>query len=137
MSSNFRLLLRKTIPIALTNNNEGRTKHFGASHSKRKKYEKLLRGLGFVREPFTVPTVVRVIRVLGKRQSKWDYSSGFRGNWKEIEDVLVQLGWWKDDGPNYITGCYFDQDDTQRENGPCIIVEVYEMIDSNVGVFDT
>ena len=76
------------LPIELTNGNSGRGGEWFASNSRRKKYEKMIRQLGLVREPFDFPVIVSVVRVLGKKQKLWDSSSVLRGNWKEIEDEL-------------------------------------------------
>lgn len=120
------LLLRETIPIALTNGNEGRTKHFGASAARRKKYERQLRQLGFVREPFTCQVDVVVTRILGPRQQLMDSTSLGRGNYKELEDALVACGWFVDDSPEFIRYTLFRQDSTRRDLGPATMIEVFE-----------
>lgn len=119
------LLLREVLPIALTNGNEGRTKHFGAAASRRKKYERQLRQLGFAREPFTCRVDVLVTRILGPGQREWDSSSVLSGNYKEIEDALVACGWYVDDKPKYIHVTIPRQITTRRDIGPATMIEVF------------
>lgn len=102
------------LPIELTNNNTGRTQHFGRSAAHRRKYERIIRGLCGQQKPFDVKVDVVVIRVLAKRQRLWDYSSVLRGNWKEIEDALVACGFLHDDGPQYVGCCLGLQDAETR-----------------------
>ena len=115
------MLLKKiTLPIELTNNNAGRTQHFGRSASQRKKYERLIRKEFGQQKPFDVSVQLVVIRVLGKNQRLWDYSSVLRGNWKEIEDALVACGFLHDDGPEYVKLVIGVQETMGRERGPCV-----------------
>ena len=120
------LLHAATLPVELTNGNDGRGSKWFSSAKIRKEVEAKLRTLGFERsEPFPAPCRVEVTRILGKGQRLWDMSSIGRGNWKEIEDALVVLGWWKDDDPKNIYQVDFRQDATQKSAGPCIEVRVY------------
>ncbi len=73
-------------------------------------------------KPFNVPVQIVVIRVLGKNQRLWDYSSVLRGNWKEIEDALVACGFLHDDGPDYVKLVIGVQETLERERGPCVDV---------------
>ena len=118
-------LLRVTLPVNLTNNNNGQTKHFGKSAADRKKFERMLKRLGLVRKPFDVPVVVYVTRVLGKGQRCWDSSSGLRGSYKQLEDACVACGWFHDDSYKFIKETRFFQDDTQRSNGPAVVIEAF------------
>ena len=102
------------LPIELTNNNTGRTQHFGRSASQRKKYERIIRSNFGQQVPFTSKVEIVVQRVLAARQRLWDYSSILRGNWKEIEDALVACGFLHDDGPNDIGLCIGVQDAETR-----------------------
>lgn len=123
----MRLLLRRRLPFELTNGNEGRTKHWYKSDKFRNYCEAKLRQQGLAKaQPFDCPVAVEVLRLLGPGQRLWDYSSGLRGNWKEIEDALVAVGWFTDDGPKHIKRVWFDQDASRREDGPSIVVSVYE-----------
>ena len=113
-----------TLPFELTNGNDGRGSKWFSSSKIRKKFEKDLRLLGMVREPFAYPVEITVTRILGPKQSLWDSSSIGRGNWKEIEDALVACGWFVDDGPKYIKRTTYEQDATRRHQGPCVEVAV-------------
>lgn len=117
-------LVRARLPMELTNGNDGRGNKWFKSSNVRKRVESELRMLGLVRKPFSVPVEVHVTRILGKGQRLWDSSSIGRGNWKEIEDALVSCGWFVDDGPAHIRRTVFDQDDSQRQQGPAIDVLV-------------
>lgn len=127
------LLHRAELPIDLTNGNDGRGSKWFSSAKLRNLIEGQLRLLGQVRQPFAVPVVLHVTRVLGPRQKKWDVSSGFRGNWKELEDALVVLGWFVDDGPDYITGIYFKQVAPKKRTCPKTIVEVFQSEEAEGG----
>ena len=116
------LLKKLSLPIELTNNNAGRTQHFGRSASQRKKYERIIRNKLGQQKPFGVPVQIVVIRVLGKNQRLWDYSSILRGNWKEIEDALVACGFLHDDGPEFVKLVIGVQETLERERGPCVDV---------------
>jgi hypothetical protein len=119
------LLHSAIVPIAITNDNDGRTKHYGVNKDRRIRYERKLRSLGHARQPFGQQTDVVVTRILGPSEKKLDQSSILRGNYKEIEDALVWLGWWHDDSPKYIRFVLPDQDATQRDLGPAIRIDVY------------
>lgn len=125
-------ILNELLPFTLDNGNEGRTKHFGASAARRKKYERQLRELGQVRIPFQRQVDVVVTRILGPRQQLMDSTSLGRGNWKEIEDALVACGWFVDDGPQQIRCTLFLQDDSRRDIGPAVRIEIYEAGDVRV-----
>ena len=112
--------------IELTNGNDGRSKTWFKPAKERIRIERYLSLCGFSRSPFDIPVRVVVTRILGPRQSLWDSSSGLRGNYKEIEDALVAVGWFHDDNPQWITETVFRQDASDRKNGPAILIEVYE-----------
>ena len=122
-----KLLLSVDLPIELTNGNDGRGGKWFSSAKERGKIERDLRILGFKRKPFDCPVIVRVTRMLGTRQQLWDSSSCGRGNWKEIEDALVVLGWFHDDGPKYITETRFRQisQTVSKRVRPSVIVDVF------------
>jgi hypothetical protein len=116
--------LRIVLHIELTNGNDGRGYAWQRSASRRKKLAKQL--AQHRREPFDVPVVVEVTRILGKGQRLWDSSSIGRGNWKEVEDTLVELGWFHDDGPKWIVQTIFAQTANRREEGPAVEIVVRE-----------
>lgn len=124
----MQLLYSATLPIVLTNNNDGQTRHFGKSAQLRKSFERYMRASGMVRKPFEVPVTVHVTRLIGTGQRLWDSSSGLRGNYKEIEDAAVACGWFHDDGPKYITETRFFQR-IDRANGPAVMIEVFAASD--------
>ncbi len=120
------LLHEATFAIELTNGNDGRGSKWFSSSKLRQQYERLLRLHGHERTAFDIPVMVRITRVLGKRQQLWDADSGLRGNAKEIMDSLVVLGWFTDDGPKFITEVQFRQRVPKERASPQTIVEVFE-----------
>ena len=118
------VIFSQVLPFKLTNGNDGRSKVWYKSANNRKKFEKKLRQLGLVREPFDQPVSVHVTRILGKGERLWDSSSGLRGCWKEMEDSLVAVGWFVDDSPKYIAETRFFQDVTRRAEGSAVLIEV-------------
>lgn len=119
------LLHSAIIPISLTNSNDGRTVHYGASASRRRKYAKQLGILGFKRKPFEKQVDVVVTRILGPNQRLMDSSSLLRGNYKEIEDTLVELGWFTDDDTKSIRVTFAVQDTSRRHLGPATQIDIY------------
>ena len=113
-----------TLPIELTNGNDGRTQKWFNSAKRRREYEQLLIFTGHNRKPFPMPVGLVVVRILGKGQRLWDADSGLRGSWKEIQDALVAVGWFVDDSARYIEWVQFSQDKTQRDDGPAVRVIV-------------
>ena len=118
-------LFSVTIPIELTNSNNGQGRGWHKSASDRKKFERILKRLGLVRTPFDVPVIVHVTRILGKGQRMWDASSGLRGNYKALEDACTACGWWFDDSPKYISEVRFFQDKKRRGEGPAVMIEFF------------
>lgn len=125
-----KLVLARLLPVELTNGNDGRGSKWFSSAKLRKQYEIDLLGIRAAsKQPFAFPTINVVTRIIGKGQRLWDSSSIGRGNWKEIEDALVALGWWHDDSPKYIVRTEFDQDATQRDVGPATKLEVFSVLE--------
>jgi len=116
------LLLRQMLELKLTNGNDGRGNAFWKSAKCRKTCEQYLRANRLVRKPFEVPVVVHVTRMFSGRERPWDSSSIGRGNWKEIEDALVAVGWFHDDGPKWIHRTVFDQ---KKYSETCVMIEVF------------
>lgn len=119
-------LLRVRLPIRMTNNNAGRGYRWHASAKFRADCEGYLRVWGLTRTPFAAPVIVRVTRILGPRERLWDSSSVLRGNWKEIEDSLVAMGWFRDDSPRWITATIAAQVSDRRAEGPAIEIEILQ-----------
>lgn len=119
------LLHEVVIPIQLISKNklQGRS-WYGKSNAK-KKYLSILiyRKLG--RKPFRFPVRLVVTRLLGAGEKKWDYDNIGGGSWKQLQDSLVQIGWFKDDSSKWITKVEFEQDDSQRSKGPAVKIQVY------------
>jgi hypothetical protein len=120
-------LLRQILEFKLTNGNDGRGNAFWKSAKFRKECEQYLRANQLQRKPFEVPVIVHVTRMFSGRERLWDSSSIGRGNWKEIEDALVAVGWFHDDCPTWIQKTVFDQ---RKYTESCVMVEV---CDSNEG----
>lgn len=123
------LLLDELLPVELTNGNDGRGSKWFRSAKVREEMELILSQ--HRRTPFSCRTRVVVTRILGPGQRLWDSSSILRGNWKEIEDALVCLGWWIDDGPRWIVKTEGEQDATRRDEGPAVRVQVYSTFPEN------
>lgn len=114
-----------TIPIELTNGNDGRGSKWFKTAKARKEIEVVLRSLGYVPDsPFDHPVKLHLTRVLGSGQRFWDADSILRGNSKELIDAMVAVGFFVDDGPKWITHVSASQDASQRDNGPSVIVSI-------------
>ena len=126
------LLERVILPVELTNSNDGRGHAFWRTAKERRDLELIL--ADFRRKtPYAHPVTVTVTRILGKGQRLWDSSSVLRGNWKEIEDTLVELGWFMDDGPKWIAHTAGFQDVTRRDAGPAVEVAIWSKNPSSEG----
>lgn len=119
------LVLSQELPIELTNKNDGQGRHWVGSHRDRNKFEKVIRNLGLIRQPFEFPVEIVVTRLLGPRQRLWDVDSVFRGNWKQIQDSLVACGWLKDDSPKFLKDIRQKQVKDGRDK-PAILIEVFK-----------
>ena len=113
------------LPCNLTNNNNGQSRHFGKSASDRKKFERMLRRMKLDRNPFEQPVVLHVTRILGPRQKYWDSDSVGRGNFKQLLDAAVAVGWFYDDSYKYIKHTAFFQEAGRRAAGPAVLIEVF------------
>lgn len=118
-------LFAVVLDIELTNGNDGRNKRWFKPAKIRKQMEELLRAKRLVpSRPFPKPVVLKITRLLGKGQRLWDFDSCGRGNSKELIDSMVACGWFVDDSPKWIEGCFFDQRKDDREK-PAVLVEVF------------
>ena len=112
------------LPVELTNRNDGQGHHW--SRTQRDKIALRIALAPFKREPFPFRVDVTLTRILGKGQRLFDPDSIGRGNAKQIIDTLTDLGWWLDDNARHIRHFDYRQDDTQRVNGPAVLIEVTE-----------
>lgn len=113
-----------SLPIELTNGNEGRTKHWGTAAKRRSEYEGILRLLRPNARPVNAPARITITRVLGPNQRLMDADSLGRGNAKELIDAIVAVGILPDDGPRHVVEVTYRQDDTRRRWGPCVDVTI-------------
>jgi hypothetical protein len=121
-------VLKKILPVELTNSNIGRGYHWAATAASRKKIARTLAGER--RTPFEYPVAIRITRILGPGQRLWDADSVGRGNAKELIDSLVELGWLHDDGPRWVTHCDYRQDAQSRVSGPSVMIEIFRTGDT-------
>jgi hypothetical protein len=117
-------ILTVTLPVELTNGNDGRGSRWFSSANVRKTIEAKLREWKLIRTPFDFPVTVHVTRHMGPKQRLWDSSSIGRGNWKEIEDALVVCGWFHDDGPKWIHETRFFQG--SRSDKPSVVIQIFK-----------
>ncbi len=115
----------QTLPIELTNGNDGRGHAFWRTNKRRADIELALQP--YRRQPFACCVDITLTRVLGKGQRLWDADSVLRGNAKELIDSLVAVGWFVDDGPKWIRHVDGRQDATRRKDGPCTVIEITEV----------
>ena len=99
-----------TLPIELTNGNQGRGFHWAKAAKRRKDYENIMRLLGYeCREPLDFPVDLHITRLMTKRQRPWDADSIGRGSVKELIDSCVACHWFVDDGPKWIRSVRYSQ----------------------------
>ena len=135
------------IPMKLKNNNQGQGRHWSGSHKERRiaseavsnalcwphpstesdKPLGLSEWLTGLERPSGEKLGLVVWRILGKRERMWDADSVLRGNYKQIQDALIEAGLAEDDSPKYIDWVLGRQDDSLREQGPKVVVEVYSL----------
>ena len=113
------------LPIPLSNNNTGQTRHWSAANKQKQLFAKTIVALGLkAKHTPTHKQRVTITRILGKGERLWDADSVLRGNAKQLLDSLVDAGYFVDDGPNYITSVIGLQNAVERERGPAIEVEI-------------
>jgi hypothetical protein len=117
-------LVCRVFKIELTNGNDGRQKNWYKPAQTRQRIARTL--FDERRTPFDHPVKIRITRILGANQRLWDADSVGRGNAKELIDSLVELGWFHDDGPRWITHCDYRQDAQSRASGPAVMIEVWD-----------
>ena len=114
-----------TFPIDLKNDNNGRSHHYGKSAKRRKDYEKIIRTIAGQQIPPDCKQKLIITRILGKRQQKFDPDSILRGSSKEFVDSLKACGFFHDDSCKWLTEVIGRQDDTQRDLGPAVKIEIF------------
>jgi hypothetical protein len=112
------------IPIPLSNNNTGQSRHWSAANKSKQTFAKVLSTLNYRATPPPYKQRVTITRVLGRGERLWDADSVLRGSAKQLLDSLVDAGFFHDDGPKWITEVSGKQDDSQRSKGPSIRVEI-------------
>lgn len=121
-----KLVLSVTLPMELTNGNNGQGHSWHHTAKDRKDYEPCLKALGHVRKPFKTKMNMRITRILGTRQHLWDQSSVLRGSAKQLEDALVSCGWFVDDSPDWIGLVIGDQEVPTKRGKPQVKIEVFQ-----------
>ena len=114
-----------TLPIELTNSNDGRGYSYHRTDKRRHTIEGTLRILGYQRAPFAFPVRLVITRILGKRQKLWDEDSILRGSAKELLDSLVAVGWLHDDGHPWVTMSLGRQEIPAKRGAPMTRVDVF------------
>ena len=134
------------LPMKLKNNNQGQGHHWSGSHKERRTASVAVTDARFGfwatdGSPFNLklsqwllePHVkygklgIVVWRVLGKRERLWDADSVLRGNYKQIQDALIEAGLAEDDSPKYIEWVLGRQDKERRDEGSCVEIELYDL----------
>lgn len=110
--------------VALTNGNEGRTKHWGSAANRRKDLAWVVKAACSRPELIRGPVRLTVTRILGKGDRLWDADSVGRGNAKELIDAIVAAGFLEDDAPSVVVACDYRQDATRRSIGPKVEVTI-------------
>lgn len=113
-----------TLPLKLTNNNEGQSRHWSKANKAKQMFAKALLETRFLFKEPQFKQRITITRILGKGERLWDADSVLRGNAKQLIDALVDAGFFVDDGPKYISEGVGRQDDTDRANGPAIRIEI-------------
>jgi len=78
------------IPIPLTNNNDGQSRHWSKANQHKQTFAKTLAIMRMKATPPERKQRVTITRILGKGQSLWDADSVLRGNAKQLLDSLVE-----------------------------------------------
>lgn len=134
------------LPMKLKNNNQGQGHHWSGSHRERRTASEAVANARFGfwatdDSPFNLtlsqwllePHVeygklgIVVWRILGKRERLWDADSVLRGNYKQIQDALIEAGLAEDDSPKYISWVLGLQDKERRDEGSCVEIELYDL----------
>lgn len=112
------------LPVPMSNNNEGQTRHWSKSANWKKLYASTLSKMRLKATPPDHPQNIVITRILGKGERLWDADSVLRGSAKQLIDSLVGAGFLVDDGPKYLKEAIGRQDDTRRKEGPAVEIEI-------------
>ena len=134
------------LPMKLKNNNQGQGHHWSGSHRERRAASEAVASAGFwyhladhtkvglrllewLSEPHTSYGKLGLVvwRVLGSRERLWDADSVLRGNYKQIQDALIEAGLAEDDSPKYIEWVLGRQDKERRGEGSSVEIELYDL----------
>ena len=135
------------LPMKLKNNNQGQGHHWSGSHKERRTASEAVANATFgytmtdhtkishkLSEWLSGPNHTSggklglvVWRVLGPRERLWDADSVLRGNYKQIQDALIEAGLAEDDSPKYIEWVLGRQDKERRDEGSCVEIELYDL----------
>ena len=139
------LIAEIEVPMKLKNNNQGQGRHWSGSHKERRiaseavaqaicwphpatesdKPVKLSEWISQQKKGRDGKLGLVVNRVLGKRERLWDADSVLRGNYKQIQDALIEAGLAEDDSPKYIDWVLGMQISEWRDQGPKVVIDVY------------
>ena len=120
--SDYSKVFTEILPVKMTNSNDGQGRGWYSSSNERNRLRGILPEFR-KKTPYKRCDVV-LTRILGKKERLWDSGNILRGNAKQLIDTLVELGWWKDDGPRFIRHLDGRQDDSRRLEGPAVQIEV-------------
>jgi len=126
IDSGARRLLIISLDWKMNNGNTGRGNAWFRSNKERRELRTLIQEQHGFGDPFLGPVVVVITRVLGPREHKWDSDSQQRGTVKQLLDAMVELRYFTDDSPKWITHVTCNQDDQDRDMGPALRVQVFE-----------
>jgi hypothetical protein len=135
------------LPMKLKNNNQGQGRHWSGSHKERRVASEAVANalVDYHPTPRSSMTVrlsdwlterhidcdqkigLVVWRILGSRERLWDADSVLRGNYKQIQDALIEAGLAEDDSPKYIEWVLGRQDKDRRDVGSRVEIEIYTL----------
>lgn len=117
-------VLEFTLPVRLTNDNNGQKRHWGRSARRRTELGLQIKAWFPLLKPIPFPVRVSVIRVLGKGDRLWDEDSIGRGNAKQLIDALRKAGMFVNDDPRWIVSVPYSQDSSDRREYPRVRIRI-------------
>jgi hypothetical protein len=118
------MAIKFTLPVPLSNNNEGQSRHWSKAAKCKQTFGQAL--IGHKGTKPAHPQRIVITRILGKGERLWDADSVLRGSAKQLIDSLVDAGYLIDDGPKYLVEALGRQDASRRKEGPAVEVEISE-----------